>query len=81
MCHLYACSGEKYANINWGELGFDLVQTDYMYIMKSSKGDQSFSKGTLTRYGNIEISPASGIVNYGQVYAYYICHTWILMNI
>ncbi|XP_061336401.1 branched-chain-amino-acid aminotransferase 2, chloroplastic-like isoform X1 [Gastrolobium bilobum] len=36
-----------------------------MYVMKCAKGDK-FSEGTLTRYGNIELSPFAGILNYGQ---------------
>lgn len=56
---------EKYASMNWDELGFDLVPADYMYIMKSSENG-CFSNGTITRYGNIEISPASVILNFGQ---------------
>ncbi|EEF52219.1 branched-chain amino acid aminotransferase, putative [Ricinus communis] len=33
--------------------------------MKSSKEGQ-FEQGQLHRYGNIELSPSSGILNYGQ---------------
>ena len=67
--YTYICSDEKYASMNWDELGFDLVPADYMYIMKSSENG-CFSNGTITRYGNIEISPASVILNFGQVYKY-----------
>jgi len=42
------------------------MPTDYMYSMKCSQ-DGNFSKGELQRFGNIELSPASGILNYGQV--------------
>nr|GMC93992.1 branched-chain amino acid aminotransferase 2, chloroplastic-like [Ipomoea batatas] len=41
------------------------MPTDYMYIMKCSQGE-SFSKGELLRFGNIELNPSSGILNYGQ---------------
>jgi len=54
------------AEVNWDELGFNLVTTDYMFVMKCAKGDK-FSEGSLLPYGNIEISPSSGILNYGQV--------------
>jgi hypothetical protein len=37
-----------------------------MHVMKCTKGEK-FSQGSLIRYGNIEISPAAGIINYGQV--------------
>ncbi|XP_007201226.2 branched-chain-amino-acid aminotransferase 2, chloroplastic isoform X3 [Prunus persica] len=56
---------EKYADVNWDELEFGLVPTDYMYTMKCSKGDE-FSQGHLTPYGNIELSPSAGVLNYGQ---------------
>ncbi|XP_074271895.1 branched-chain-amino-acid aminotransferase 2, chloroplastic-like [Silene latifolia] len=36
-----------------------------MYIMKCSIGDE-FDKGQLLPYGNIELSPAAGVLNYGQ---------------
>ncbi|KAK2437129.1 putative branched-chain-amino-acid aminotransferase [Trifolium repens] len=52
-------------DINWEGLGFSLIPTDYMYIMKCAKGEK-FSQGTLMRYGSIELSPSAGILNYGQ---------------
>jgi hypothetical protein len=56
--------------MNWDELGFNLVPADYMYVMKCSleKGF-TFTQGNITPYGNIEMSPFSGILNYGQVRA------------
>jgi len=54
------------ADIDWDNLGFGLIPTDYMYTMKCVRGE-GFSKGELRRYGNIEISPAAGVLNYGQV--------------
>ncbi|XP_021718456.1 branched-chain amino acid aminotransferase 2, chloroplastic-like [Chenopodium quinoa] len=53
------------ADIDWDNLGFGFLPTDYMYVMKCARGE-SFSKGELKRYGNIEMSPAAGILNYGQ---------------
>ncbi|KAL5988323.1 Branched-chain-amino-acid aminotransferase, mitochondrial [Asimina triloba] len=53
------------ADINWDNLGFGLVPTDYMYVAKCSQ-DGKFSKGELQRFGNIELSPSSGVLNYGQ---------------
>ncbi|CAL5370928.1 unnamed protein product [Camellia sinensis] len=53
------------ADIDWDGLGFALTPTDYMYIMKCSQG-QSFTKGELQRFGNIELSPSAGVLNYGQ---------------
>ncbi|KAK7363016.1 hypothetical protein VNO77_05144 [Canavalia gladiata] len=57
--------GENKVEMNWDELGFGLVPTDYMYVMKCAKGDK-FSQGSLIPYGNIELSPSAGILNYGQ---------------
>ncbi|XP_074280892.1 branched-chain-amino-acid aminotransferase 2, chloroplastic-like [Silene latifolia] len=51
--------------IDWENLGFGLTPTDYMYIMKCNKGDE-FSEGHIVPYGNIELSPASVVLNYGQ---------------
>ncbi|PKA49686.1 Branched-chain-amino-acid aminotransferase 5, chloroplastic [Apostasia shenzhenica] len=56
---------DEYANVNWDELGFRFMPTDYMYSMKCSLGDE-FSQGKLNRYGNIELSPSAGVLNYGQ---------------
>ncbi|KAL8167676.1 hypothetical protein V2J09_009175 [Rumex salicifolius] len=36
-----------------------------MYIMKCALGGD-FSRGELRRFGNIEISPSAGVLNYGQ---------------
>ncbi|XXG56797.1 hypothetical protein AAC387_Pa03g4122 [Persea americana] len=54
-----------YANVNWDELAFGLIPTDYMYIMNYSQ-DEKFSQGELHRYGNVELSPSAGVLNYGQ---------------
>lgn len=59
-------SDEEYADVDWDSLGFGLMATDYMYITKCCEG-QHFEEGQLSRYGNIELSPAAGVLNYGQV--------------
>ncbi|KAL5558731.1 hypothetical protein UlMin_034942 [Ulmus minor] len=41
------------------------MPTDYMYLMKCSKGG-NFTQGQLSPFGNIELSPAAGVLNYGQ---------------
>ncbi|GMI70592.1 branched-chain aminotransferase 6 [Hibiscus trionum] len=56
----------EYANVNWDELGFSLTKTDYMYVMTFNQDEGKFSQGTITRFGNIELCPSSGILNYGQ---------------
>lgn len=55
----------KTVDLDWDNMGFGLVNTDYMYVMKCSIGE-SFSKGELVPFGNIEINPAAGVLNYGQ---------------
>ncbi|KAJ6852439.1 branched-chain-amino-acid aminotransferase 5, chloroplastic-like isoform X2 [Iris pallida] len=57
---------DEYADVNWDELGFSVVPTDYMYVMKCAR-DDTFSSGRLNPYGNIELNPSSGVLNYGQV--------------
>lgn len=37
-----------------------------MYIMRCSD-EEGFQQGQLSRYGNIELSPSAGVLNYGQV--------------
>lgn len=54
------------ADIDWDSLGFGLQPTDYMYFMKCQQGG-TFSKGELKRFGNIELNPSAGVLNYGQV--------------
>ncbi|CAI9763082.1 unnamed protein product [Fraxinus pennsylvanica] len=57
---------EEYAdNIDWNNLGFGLLPTDYMYVIKCGRDDE-FKQGQLSRYGNIELSPSAGVLNYGQ---------------
>ncbi|CAL9247012.1 unnamed protein product [Arabidopsis halleri] len=53
------------ADIDWDNIGFGLKPTDYMYVMKCNM-DGEFSKGELQRFGNIEVSPSAGVLNYGQ---------------
>lgn len=53
------------ADINWDNLGFGLVPTDYMYIAKCSQNG-TFSKGEMLPFGPIELNPSSGVLNYGQ---------------
>ena len=42
------------------------MPTDYMYVLKCSRNG-NFSKGELQRFGNIEMTPSAGVLNYGQV--------------
>ncbi|XP_009118270.1 branched-chain-amino-acid aminotransferase 2, chloroplastic-like isoform X2 [Brassica rapa] len=56
---------DEYADMDWDNLGFALTPADYMYVMKCSK-DGEFTKGELSRFGNIQLSPSAGVLNYGQ---------------
>ncbi|XP_057516967.1 branched-chain-amino-acid aminotransferase 2, chloroplastic-like [Amaranthus tricolor] len=59
-------SDDEYADIDWDGLGFRLTPTDYMYFMKCSQEDGFISQGQLNPYGNLQLSPCSGVLNYGQ---------------
>lgn len=65
MCWMHS-ETEQLADIDWDNLGFAYVPTDYMYSMKCTRGG-SFENGELQRFGNIELSPSAGVLNYGQV--------------
>lgn len=54
------------ADTDWDNLGFGLVPTDYMYVMKCTQNG-TFTEGKLQPYGPVELSPSSGVLNYGQV--------------
>ena len=56
---------ESAANIDWDSLTFSLTQTDYMYIAECELG-QPWHPGEMRKYGNLEIDPAAGVLNYGQ---------------
>ncbi|KAF8104901.1 hypothetical protein N665_0166s0082 [Sinapis alba] len=58
-------SSTEVADIDWDNIGFGLKPTDYMYVMKCNL-DGEFSNGELQRFGNIEVSPSAGVLNYGQ---------------
>ncbi|KAJ0967720.1 hypothetical protein J5N97_024637 [Dioscorea zingiberensis] len=61
-----SCGSEnEEAEIDWDELGFGLVPTDYMYVMKGTQ-DGEFINGELNHFGDIKLSPSSGVLNYGQ---------------
>ncbi|MFS8002236.1 putative branched-chain-amino-acid transaminase [Helianthus anomalus] len=58
---------EEYANIDWNNLGFSPRRTDYMY-KATCASNNTFEEGQLIDYGNVELSPAAGVLNYGQVF-------------
>ncbi|KAJ1693748.1 hypothetical protein LUZ63_010446 [Rhynchospora breviuscula] len=55
----------KIVDLDWDSLGFGLVETDFMYFMRSSS-DGTFSKGELLPFGPIQLNPSSAVLNYGQ---------------
>lgn len=63
---LYSDQKADLADIDWDNLGFAFLPTDYMYVMKCSR-DGNFNEGELQRFGNIELTPSAGVLNYGQV--------------
>ena len=55
----------KKANIDWDSLGFNPVETRSMFIANCPI-DGKWESGSLVPYGKIELSPAAGVLNYGQ---------------
>ena len=55
----------KKANIDWDSLGFDPLETRSMFIANCPI-DGKWESGSLVPYGKIELSPAAGVLNYGQ---------------
>lgn len=51
--------------INWDQLGFALTPTKSMYLTTTAL-NQPWQAGELTPFGNLSLSPAAGIFNYGQ---------------
>ena len=52
-------------DIDWDALSFSLTPTDWMYVTEVT-GDDAWMPGTLRPYGDFSISPAAGVLNYGQ---------------
>ena len=55
----------KKANIDWDSLGFNPIETRSMFIANCPI-DGKWESGSLVPYGKIELSPAAGVLNYGQ---------------
>ena len=55
----------KKANIDWDSLGFKPIETRSMFIANCPI-DGKWESGSLVPYGKIELSPAAGVLNYGQ---------------
>ena len=53
------------STIDWDSLTFSLTPARSMYLATCERGGE-WEKGSLVPYGNIELSPAAGVLNYGQ---------------
>ena len=51
-------------NIDWGNLGFGYVKTDYRYV--SEYKDGSWDEGRLTEDANVVINECAGVLQYAQ---------------
>jgi len=51
-------------NIEWKNLGFSFFPTKYMFVATCSDGE--WRAEGIRPFGNIEMSPAAGVLNYGQ---------------
>merc|ERR1719401_2151764 len=56
---------EPMSNFDWDALTFAFKPTDAMYVSEVQEGKQ-WAEGTIKPWGNIAISPAAGVLNYGQ---------------
>ena len=52
-------------SFDWDSLTFSLTPTETMYITQT-KGGEPWMPGRLQPYGDIPMSPAAGVLNYGQ---------------
>lgn len=55
---------KKEANIDWGNLGFSYIKTDYRYVSKWKDG--KWDEGILTEDNTLTISEGSPALHYGQ---------------
>lgn len=51
-------------NIDWGNLGFGYVQTDYRYVSNYKNGE--WDEGTITTDPNIVLNECAGVLQYAQ---------------
>ena len=52
-------------DIDWDNLTFSLSPTRSMYIAEQ-RDNKAWERGKLVPFGNVSISPAAGVLNYGQ---------------
>ena len=51
-------------NIDWGNIGFDYIQTDYRYVSNYKNG--AWDEGGLTQDANIVLNECAGVLQYAQ---------------
>ena len=51
--------------IDWDSLTFSFTETDRMYIATCRQGED-WQPGSMQDFQNLSISPAAGVINYGQ---------------
>lgn len=56
---------EALQDINWDKLTFSLTPTRSMYLARCALG-KPWETGDLVPFGDIPVSPAAGVLNYGQ---------------
>jgi len=52
-------------SIDWDALTFSFTQTDRMYLATCKEGEE-WRPGSIVDFGSLSISPAAGVINYGQ---------------
>ena len=52
-------------SIDWDALTFSFTQTDRMYLATCKEGEE-WQPGSIVDFGSLSISPAAGVINYGQ---------------
>lgn len=56
---------ESVKNIDWNNLTFSIIPTNSMYFAECNEGKR-WNPGKLVPFGFINLSPAAGVLNYGQ---------------
>ena len=52
-------------SIDWDSLTFSFTETDRMYIATCKQGEE-WEPGVMQDFQNLSLSPAAGVINYGQ---------------
>lgn len=53
-------------DIDWDKMGFGLTETSFMFTA-SCDIDGEWNEGSIVPFGNLSLSPAAAVLNYGQV--------------